>query len=484
MKNQLELANNTIQTSRKNLDFQFYPQYHLAPFAGWMNDPNGLIYHQGQYHAFYQHHPFSASWGPMHWGHATSTDMVHWQHQPIALAPSEEYDRDGCFSGSAVSHNGELYLFYTGHIWLGNQGDDSQIIQSQCVAISTDGIHFEKKGVVIPPIEGFMHFRDPKVWQQNNKWWMVVGARDPHNHGQILLFSTSDLLNWEQNYQVLAKTDDKGVYMWECPDFFPLGKHFIALFSPQGKKAEKYQYRNLFQNGYLVGNWSPNSPYTITHQFTELDFGQDFYAPQTFLSKDGRRIAIAWMDMWESHMPSQKDGWSGCFTLPREFTLNEQGKIISRPIEELKSLRQSTTHLPTINLEKNTTVLVNEDASCCELELIWDLQQSPAEKFGFWIGYGVQFYIDNQNQRLTLMRHYPEYTISDSRSVPLPETQQLKIHAFVDRSSLEIFINDGDVNFSCRIYPHEGERDLKLFAINNQAKLEKATYWHLEKAIV
>lgn len=175
MKNQLELANNTIQTSRKNLDFQFYPQYHLAPFAGWMNDPNGLIYHQGQYHAFYQHHPFSASWGPMHWGHATSTDMVHWQHQPIALAPSEEYDRDGCFSGSAVSHNGELYLFYTGHIWLGNQGDDSQIIQSQCVAISTDGIHFEKKELSFRQLKGLCISVIQKFGSKtiSGGWWSV-----------------------------------------------------------------------------------------------------------------------------------------------------------------------------------------------------------------------------------------------------------------------------------------------------------------------
>ncbi|HGY1115594.1 TPA: glycoside hydrolase family 32 protein [Providencia rettgeri] len=483
MKKQLELANETIKIARENMNLQFYPQYHLAPYVGWMNDPNGLIYHQGQYHAFYQHHPFSAIWGPMHWGHATSTDMVHWQHQPIALAPSEDYDRDGCFSGSAISYDNKLYLFYTGHIWLANPGDDSQIIQSQCVAISEDGIHFEKKGVVLPSPDGYMHFRDPKVWQQDGKWWMVVGARDSQDQGQILLFNSTDLLNWDQNYQILAKTDDNNVYMWECPDFFPLGEKFIALFSPQGKKAKNYQYRNLFQNGYLVGNWSPNLPYQISHSFTELDFGQDFYAPQTFLAKDGRRIAIAWMDMWESHMPTQKHGWSGCFTLPRELTLNEQGKIISKPIEELKSLRQSASHFSATMLAKNSTMVLNENATSCEIELIWDLQQSPAEKFGFWIGYGVQFYVDNQSQQLTLMRHYPEYTISDNRCAPIPQGHQLKINAFIDHSSLEVFINDGELNFSCRIYPHQSERDLRLFAINHQAKLEKAIYWELKKAI-
>lgn len=479
MKNPIEL----IETSRKSLNKQFYPNYHLASYTGWLNDPNGLIYHNGLYHAFYQHHPFSAVWGPMHWGHATSKDMVHWQHQPIALAPGDEYDKDGCFSGSSISHEGKLYLFYTGHIWLSGEGDDSQIHQTQCLAISDDGIHFEKKGIIIPSPKGYMHFRDPKVWHQDGKWWMVVGARDTLDQGQILLFSTTDLLNWNNDYQILAKTDDKNVYMWECPDFFPLGDHFVTLFSPQGKKAQGNQYRNLYQNGYLVGNWAPGQPYEVTHQFTELDFGQDFYAPQTFLAKDGRRIAIAWMDMWESHMPSQAHGWSGCFTLPRELSLNEQGKIIAKPIVELKTLRKDPVHIPAVIMTKNTTQLIEKKATSCEIELVWDLQNSPAEKFGFWIGNGIQFYVDNQNQRLTLSRHYPEYIISDSRSAPLPQTKQLKIRAFIDKSCLEVFINDGEQTFSSRIYPAENDCSLKLFAINQNAKLDKATYWPLKKAI-
>ncbi|WP_273827405.1 glycoside hydrolase family 32 protein [Providencia rettgeri] len=484
MEKQIKRANQAIEKNIKRLNTQFYPHYHLAPQAGWMNDPNGLIYHQGLYHAFYQHHPYSSVWGPMHWGHATSTDMVHWQHQPIALAPSEEYDRDGCFSGSAVSHEGKLYLFYTGHIWLAGENDDSQIQQSQCLAVSDDGIHFVKKGVVLPAPKGYMHFRDPKVWQQDGKWWMVVGARDTLDQGQILLFSSMDLHHWDPNFQVLAKTNDKNVYMWECPDFFSLNDQFIALFSPQGKKAKNFQYRNLYQNGYLIGHWSPNSSYKITQPFTELDFGQDFYAPQTFLAKDGRRIAIAWMDMWESHMPSNKHGWSGCFTLPRELTLSKQGKIIAKPIRELKELRQSAVHFPEICLQKNTTLLLNEHATCCEIELIWDLTQSTSsEKFGFWIGNGLQFYIDNQSQQLTLMRHYPEYIISDSRHAPLPQAEQLKIHAFIDQSCLEVFINEGEINFSCRIYPEQLQRKLQLFTINQSAHLKEATYWSLNKAI-
>lgn len=312
---------------------------------------------------------------------------------------------------------------------------------------------------------------------------MVVGARDHLNQGQILLFSTEDLLNWPSEYQVLAKTEDKNVYMWECPDFFPLGEQFVTLFSPQGKKPSGHQYRNRFQNGYLVGHWSPQQPYEITHHFTEIDFGHDFYAPQTFLSKDGRRIAIAWMDMWESHMPSKPHGWSGCFTIPRELTLNNQGKIQVNPIKELASLRQEAIEITPCVLEKNSVIKMYDDAKACEIELIWDLQNSPAEKFGFWIGNGAQFFIDGQTQTLMLTRHYPEYVISDYRCAPLPQTQYLKIRAFIDKSSIEVFINEGEMCFTSRIYPQEGERALTLFAINQKAKLIKATLWPLHKAV-
>lgn len=483
MKQRIEKATIALNELRKTLDINFYPNYHLAPFAGWLNDPNGLIYHNGTYHAFYQHHPFSENWGPMHWGHATSSDMVHWQHQPIALAPGDDYDRDGCFSGSAVSHDGKLYLFYTGHIWLKKEHDDSAIYQAQCLAISEDGIHFEKKGVVIPSPKEYMHFRDPKVWFQDGRWWMIVGARDKNDLGQVLLFNTEDLLNWSSDYQVIAKTDDNNVYMWECPDFFPLGDKFITLFSPQGKKPENYQFRNMFQSGYIIGQWAPGQPYTIEQSFQEIDHGHDFYAPQTFEAADGRRIAIAWMDMWESSMPSKADNWAGCFTVPRELTLTKENKVIMTPVVELNSLRQEHQSVSSIELSKNTAQLLKDNCESCEVELLWDLKDNTTEKFGFWLGQGLQFYIDGQSHRLILERHYPDNVISDYRSAELPATDKLKIRAYIDRSSIEIFINDGELTFSSRIYPKKDQRALKIFAINGPAKLESGNIWELAGSI-
>ncbi|EGL4758020.1 glycoside hydrolase family 32 protein, partial [Escherichia coli] len=334
----LHAAQNALAKLHERRGNTFYPHFHLAPPAGWMNDPNGLIWFNDRYHAFYQHHPMSEHWGPMHWGHATSDDMIHWQHEPIALAPGDENDKDGCFSGSAVDDNGVLSLIYTGHVWLDGAGNDDAIREVQCLATSRDGIHFEKQGVILTPPEGIMHFRDPKVWREADTWWMVVGAKDPGNTGQILLYRGSSLREWTFD-RVLAHADAGESYMWECPDFFSLGDQHYLMFSPQGMNAEGYSYRNRFQSGVIPGMWSPGRLFAQSGHFTELDNGHDFYAPQSFVAKDGRRIVIGWMDMWESPMPSKREGWAGCMTLARELS-ESNGKLLQRPVHEAESLRQ------------------------------------------------------------------------------------------------------------------------------------------------
>ncbi|MDM3813537.1 glycoside hydrolase family 32 protein [Proteus mirabilis] len=484
MKQRLEQSTTALNALQKKRGEQFYPQFHLAAPAGWLNDPNGLVYHNGLYHAFYQHHPFSELWGPMHWGHATSKDMIHWQHQPIALAPGNEYDKSGCFSGSAVSHEGKLYLFYTGHNWLAEEGDDSQIYQAQCVAVSEDGIHFEKKGIILPPPQGYMHFRDPKVWFQEGKWWMVVGARDEKDQGQVLLFSNDTLFEegkqWRSEYKVLGKTDDKNVYMWECPDFFPISddNEFALVFSPQGKRAEGYQYRNLFQTGALIGQWSPKQPFIIHGHFTELDNGHDYYAPQSFVTADGRRVSMGWMDMWNSPMPSQQEFWAGCFTLPREINFDKRAnRLRMTPIKEVESLRQTrnTIEMTTLN---NQALKLLDKTPAIELNLTWSLD-SQAEKFGLWLGKGLEVFVDNQSNRFVIRRHYPQYNISGSRSTPLLVGSEINLRIFIDRSSIEVFINHGELTFSSRYYADENDRDLSLFATDGSATLIAGEYWTL-----
>ena len=484
MKQRLEKSHAALKTLIEKRGNDFYPSFHLAPPAGWLNDPNGLIYHDGLYHAFYQHHPFSEHWGPMHWGHATSNDMIHWQHQPIALAPGDDYDKSGCFSGSAISHEGKLYLFYTGHNWLGEEGDDSQIYEAQCVAVSEDGIHFEKKGIVLPPPEGYMHFRDPKVWYQAGKWWMVVGARDEKDQGQVLLFSSETLFEeghqWNTQYTVLGKTDDKNVYMWECPDFFPISNEndFALVFSPQGKHAEGYQFRNQFQTGSLIGKWSPEKAFDLRGGFLELDNGHDYYAPQSFQTPDGRRVSMGWMDMWNSPMPSKNEFWAGCFTLPREIIFDKrQNRLRMLPVKELESLRGEKNTIQPINLT-NQSIKLMDNAQSVELDLTWSLN-SQAEKFGLWLGKGLEVFIDKQSNRLIINRHYPQYDISGYRSAPLPAGSEINLRIFIDRSSIEIFVNQGDLTFSSRYYADHNDRQLQLFATSGSAQLLSGEYWQL-----
>lgn len=284
----------------------------------------------------------------MYWGHMKSKDLVFWEHLPIALAPSEEYDKDGCFSGSAVDNNGVLTLVYTGNVWLNEQ--QTELKQVQCMATSTNGITFNKyQGNPIiesPPEVGSSHFRDPKVWKKDDTWYMVLGTRKA-DIGKVLLYESKDLINWKY-INVLAESDGSLGYMWECPDVFQLDGADILLFSPQGIEAIGDRYNNLYQTGYFVGNLDYEKGTYVHTQFEEFDKGFDFYAAQTFLDDKGRRILIGWMDMWEAQMPTKANNWAGAMTIPREISLGANKQLLMKPIEELKQLRSE--HFQNYNL--------------------------------------------------------------------------------------------------------------------------------------
>jgi len=457
----------------------YYPQYHMAPPKGWMNDPNGLIYHKGIYHVFYQHYPYSPQWGAMHWGHATSTDMVHWEHQPVALTPGDSYDREGCFSGCAVDDRGILSLIYTGHVWLGGTGNDEVIRQVQCLATSTDGIHFKKHGMVLAPPPGIMHFRDPKVWFQDGLWWMVVGVRDEKDNGQIYLYRGTSLRDWTFDRVLAASEGDMG-YMWECPDFFHLGKESVLMFSPQGIQARHgYERKNRFQSGYLRGQWRSGEAFKTTGPFVEMDHGHDFYAPQSFTAADGRRIVMGWMNMWDSPMPSQSEGWAGSLTLPREISMNADGEIRMRPIVELETLRKKVKCIPPVILD-NRTKLLAEDVTAQEIQLAWNRTDSTAERYGIRLGNGCSLWLDNQSRRLVLERLYPAVGLSSYRSAPLNDSKTLSLQVFIDRSSIEVFVNGGEACLSSRIYPSPTDRGLTLFADGGKAVMTSGRCWELK----
>ena len=226
----------------------------------------------------------------MHWGHAVSDDMIHWEYLRLPLHPANGMTiirTGGCFSGSAIEHNGKLYLVYTG---VTNRGNGFE--QSQCVAYSEDGIHFEKYegNPVITPPEGVPghQFRDPKIWEHDGMFYLVCGA-SRNGMAQALLYKSKDILHWEF-VNVLAESRGEWGYMWECPDFYPLGDKYVLMFSPMGGGERT--------SVYLVGDFDYHTGRFYNTVSGEIDWGFDYYAPQSFLTPDGRRVIAGWGNCW------------------------------------------------------------------------------------------------------------------------------------------------------------------------------------------
>lgn len=272
-------------------------QWHLAPAVGLLNDPNGFIQANGRYHLFYQWNPLACRHGAKWWGHWSSADLVHWQHEPVALLPTEDYEISGCYSGSAVQNNGKITLIYTGNV----KYTDGSRTANQCLAEEMPDGTFRKLGPVIPLPEGYTgHVRDPKVWKHDGFWYMVLAAQSPDIKGKILFYRSEDLQQWHLLGEI-AGTYLNGLkefgYMWECPDLFPLDGQDVLLCCPQGLAAEKYRYLNLYQCGYFVGQLDYQQAKFPHGEFHELDLGFEFYAPQTTETADGRRLMFGWLGM-------------------------------------------------------------------------------------------------------------------------------------------------------------------------------------------
>ena len=297
---------------------------HLKAPGNWINDPNGFIYYKGNYHLFYQYFPYAPRWGTMHWGHAVSKDMVSWEHQKAALFPTRYEDQNGCFSGSAIEHDGSLYLFYTGvHYNKVNPDDihkclDDEFDASQMMISSADGFHFDNfygKKVIVPPITDenigdITHTRDPKVWRGKDAWYLVVGSKTPDDKGKLLFYKSENLSDWEL-VNTASKEGGFG-WMWECPDYFETEGGKVLVISPIGLLKEE----GLEGNQTIcmqVAFEEATCTMEIPDSYQYLDYGLDLYAPQSTQDEEGRRVLIAWL-----RMPEAVDGnWIGMFCIPR-----------------------------------------------------------------------------------------------------------------------------------------------------------------------
>jgi beta-fructofuranosidase len=424
----------------------------------------------------------------MHWGHVKSRDLVHWERLPIALAPGENYDHGGCFSGSAVDVNGTLTLIYTGNVWLNE--DLTSTKQVQCLATSADGITFFKDPTNpvlrhAPHEEASRHFRDPKVWRHEDRWYLVLGTQT-EGKGAVLIYTSNDLRQWHY-LGVAAENNGSLGYMWECPDFFSLSDHDILLFSPQGISPQGENYQNLYQTGYLVGKFDYATGKLLHGSFEELDKGFDFYATQTFLDTKGRRILIGWMDMWETPMPTQTYGWAGALTLPRELTCNAQGKIIMKPVPELQALRGKPHHIESGTFSPQQD-MEGFKGDRFEMITLFSLDACDAAAFGIKVRCSADgqeetvITYDVEQAMVSVDRNRSGKGVNGIRRSPLPasSTRQVKFHAYVDRSSLEVFVNDGEVVFSSRIYPDAASVGSYLFTKGGSVTLLSCDAWELQ----
>ena len=312
-------------------------RWHFEPKTGWMNDPNGLIFYKGKYHAFFQHNPHAPHWDRMHWGHAVSEDLIHWQELPIALFPDQPYEDDGgCFSGSAVEKDGRLYLFYT--------SVSRELKQTQSTAFSDDGIHFMKyEGNPIIPRNPLGHpdFRDPKVSLIDGTCYMVAGTGDASG-GKVLLFTSETLLDWTYR-GILFEGAEYGPCI-ECPDFFKLDEKYVLMFSKMGEKERATHFAvGDFREGKLVD-------YSISRP----EWGEDFYAPQTF-SDGERRIMLGWMYHW-GKTPPEGCPYAGALSIPRELKI-VGNSVRNFPVREAAGLLKKTSSY--VTLDGNTLCLKN-----------------------------------------------------------------------------------------------------------------------------
>ena len=451
--------------------------FHLMPKVGWLNDPNGLCQFKGIYHVFFQYSPFDEKGGIKFWGHYTSTDLIHWKDEKVALYADQPFDCHGVYSGSSLIDEDKMYLYYTGNVK--QVGDYDYINEGRehntILAISEDGKTFNHKELIMTNKDYgkdmTCHVRDPKVWKEEDTYYMVQGARDKEDVGQIIVFASKDKRNWKR-VQTLKSEKPFG-YMWECPDFFELDGQKILLLSPQGVEAEGIKYNNIYQSGYYKVKGDILGDNYELREFEEIDRGFDFYAPQTFVDEQGRRILIGWMglpDIDELYSnPTTSYGWQHALTIPRELKMRH-GKLIQQPVKELEELRGNKQEV-IIENKASTEETKLDIPNTFELELIIDTLKSDVDLI---IKEGVYLHYSVANKIFTLSFDACGYGRGE-RSVQLEGLQDIRV--FVDTSSLEIFINGGEEVFTSRFYPKEHKKNL---IIKGQGLKGRLNIWEMK----
>ena len=463
----LREARKTEEIMAKQIGPLERPAFHLTPQTGWMNDPNGFCWHDGMYHMFYQYNPYSSHWDSMHWGHAVSRDLLHWEFLPAALAPDELYDCDGCFSGSAMTlDDGRLLLMYTGV--RNERGQDGRTveIQTQNIAIG-DGVDFEK--IVENPVldekdlpEGASRndFRDPKIIRrEDGTYAALIGSRPADGSGQILIYTSSDCIHWTYEGK-LAENRCRFGKMWECPDFFRLDGKDVLLTSPQDMLPEGFEYHNGNGTLCLIGKVDEKTHALIEEHNQSIDYGIDYYAPQTVLTPDGRRVMIGWMQNWDTlpiREPHEK--WAGQMSLPRELSVKD-GRLWQKPLRELEDYRTGEVSVRGMEVS-GESVIENVRGRTIDMELTIRRCEDKEnfDRFSLWFAMDDKFHTSlsyrPRERTLKIDRKFSgsrRAIIHQRRALVDEKDGALKLRLILDRYSVEVFVNDGEQVMSAALY--------------------------------
>lgn len=482
----------------------FRQQFHFSPELNWINDPNGLVYHRGEYHMFYQHNPHGNSWGHMSWGHAVSRDLVHWEHLPIAL--HEEYGLM-IFSGSAVvDHDNTsgfgtkdsppLVAVYTGH---------GHGLQTQDIAYSVDDGRSWTKHHGNPVIDlGLKDFRDPKVfWHDPSAAWIMVVALAVDK--KVSFYRSSDLKEWV-HLSDFGPAGVAGKPNWECPDMFEL--------PVEGEPNETRWVLEVDMGGgaigggsggeYFIGNFDGTRFIPESADSQWVDYGADFYAPVSWNDlpeSDGRRIWIGWMNNWETaDIPTSV--WRGCMSVPRQLGLRRvdgELRLVQQPVQELEALRGEHLRMTDQTIDGEMDVSLGEGQGRL-LELIAEFEVDQAERFGLRvrcspedgssehsvaeqqtvIGYDTerqQLYVDRtRSGEDGFHASFPAVHVAPL----MPHQNRVRMHILVDASSVEVFGDHGAVVITDRIFPEASSDRVELFADGGSVTLVSLDAWPLD----
>jgi fructan beta-fructosidase len=487
------------------------PQYHFTPPAKWMNDPNGMVFYDGEYHLFYQHYPDSTVWGPMHWGHAVSTDLVHWEHLPIALHP----DSLGLiFSGSAVIDwknssgfgvNGKppMVAMFTYHD-MAAEKRGTQTFQTQGLAYSNDRgrTWIKYPGNPVIPNPGIKDFRDTKViWhEESERWIMVLAAAD-----RVRLYSSPDLKAWQPSSEFGVNLGAHGG-VWECPDLFPIRiegtteTRWVMLVSinpggPNGGSATQY----------FVGDFNGET-FTLDPQFAEsvgaagkepsrgvwVDHGRDNYAGVTWSdvpAADGRRLFLGWMSNWDYATVVPTDAWRSAMTVPRTLTLRRTPsglRLHSTPVSELRLLRGETATMKEQRVSGITPLRVPANGLAAQSEIDLEFVITPESKSDvaielsnaagetYRVGFDAasrRFYSD----RTALPKAFSAKFATGVHWAPRIATDSVvRMQLYVDRASVELFGDGGATALTDIMFPTQDFSTMRLIVTGDAVRLRYA----------